>query len=150
VRSAARAFGPKEAVARAKCVVAEGRDSARLPRLGLASEGLDAARVTLEEHGDRVMPHTRDILRSGGLLLVGRIMKPSARSPDLTRRPLPPPSRIAHELVVAGIAMRRLRYEGGARCARPRRASGTPRTYPCPDGRVESALLILNTHRLRA
>src|SRR6187455_2579900 len=53
LRSAARAFGPKQAVARARCVIAEAeialvaRDLSWLARL-------DAARQTLEAHGDMV------------------------------------------------------------------------------------------------
>jgi hypothetical protein len=54
LRRAARAFGPKEAVARARCVVAEA-DVALVSRdLGWPAKALDAARATLEEHGDRV------------------------------------------------------------------------------------------------
>src|SRR4030081_1594204 len=63
LRSAARAFGPKEAVSRARCIVAEAeialvsRDlvvGSGAPRLGWPAKALDAARATLEEHGDRV------------------------------------------------------------------------------------------------
>ena len=55
LRSAARAFGPKEAVARARCVVAEAEIALVSRDLGWPVKALDAARVTLEAHGDRVV-----------------------------------------------------------------------------------------------
>jgi hypothetical protein len=54
VRRAARAFGPKEAIARARCVVAEAEIALVSRDLGWPAKALDAARATLEEHGDRV------------------------------------------------------------------------------------------------
>jgi hypothetical protein len=54
VRRAARAFGPKEAVARARCIVAEAEIALVSRDLGWPAKALDAARATLEEHGDRV------------------------------------------------------------------------------------------------
>src|SRR5688572_3729037 len=54
VRRAARAFGPKEAVARARCVVAEAEIALVSRDLGWPAKALDAARATLEQHGDRV------------------------------------------------------------------------------------------------
>jgi hypothetical protein len=54
LRSAARAFGPKEAVARARCVVAEAEIALASRELSWPAKALDAARASLEEHGDRV------------------------------------------------------------------------------------------------
>ncbi|PPA01876.1 helix-turn-helix domain-containing protein, partial [Pseudomonas sp. MWU12-2312b] len=54
VRRAARAFGPKEAVARARCVVAEAEIALGSGELGWPVKALDAARVTLVAHGDSV------------------------------------------------------------------------------------------------
>src|SRR5712672_1502129 len=54
LRRAARAFGPKEAVARARCVVAEAEIALVSRALGWPAKALDAARATLEEHGDWV------------------------------------------------------------------------------------------------
>src|SRR5262249_38926850 len=49
LRSAARALGPKEAVARARCVVAEAEIAFVSRDLGWPPKALDAARATLEE-----------------------------------------------------------------------------------------------------
>src|ERR1700693_810175 len=73
LRRAARAFGPKEAVARARCVVAEAEIALVSRDLGWASKALDAARATLEAHGDRAnAAHTR-YLEARRLLLIGRL-----------------------------------------------------------------------------
>src|SRR6201988_5006276 len=53
LRSAARAFGPKEAVARARCVVAEAEIALASRDLGWTAKALAAARATLQAHGDR-------------------------------------------------------------------------------------------------
>src|SRR5258708_18372769 len=54
LKSAARVFGPKEAVARARCMVAEAEIALVSRDLGWPAKALDAARATLEAHSDRV------------------------------------------------------------------------------------------------
>src|SRR5229473_4327990 len=97
LRRAARAFGPREAVARARCVVAEAE---------------------------------RTIAK-------------------LDPAPFPPASKAAHELVVAGIAMRRLHTKAAraalARAAHAARDAG----IPALTAEVESASLVLNTPAAR-
>src|ERR1700733_7168477 len=109
LRSAARAFGPKEAVARARCVVAEAEIALISRDLGWPAKTLAAARVTLEQHGDRVNAAHARYLEVRRLLLIGRLDEAERVLADLDPAPFPPASRAAHELVVAGIAMRRLR-----------------------------------------
>src|SRR4029077_11590408 len=73
VRRAARAFGPKEAVARARCVVAEAEIAFVSRDLGWPVKAPDAGRAMLEDHGDQVnAAHARhlEVLR---LLLLGRL-----------------------------------------------------------------------------
>src|SRR3954466_5137402 len=52
LRSAARAFGPREAVVRARCIVAEAEIALVSRDLGWPVKALQAARATLERHGD--------------------------------------------------------------------------------------------------
>src|SRR5579871_3931094 len=52
LRRAARAFGPKETVARARCIVAEAEIALTTRDLGWPPKALDAARAVLEVHGD--------------------------------------------------------------------------------------------------
>src|SRR5258707_8450248 len=108
LRSAARAFGAKEAVARARCVVAEAEIALVSRDLGWPSKALDAARATLEEHGDRLNAAHARHLEVRRLLLVGRIDEAERTLAMLDPVPFPAAWRAAHELVVAGIAMRRL------------------------------------------
>src|SRR5215469_15940463 len=108
LRSAARAFGPHAAVARARCVVAEA-DIALVARdLGWPAKALAAARTTLQAHGDRANAAYARYLEVRRLLLIGRIDEAEHALAALDPSPLPPPAKIAHQLVVAGIAMRRL------------------------------------------
>src|SRR6516225_6332479 len=108
LRSAARAFGPKEAVARARCVVAEAEIALVSRDLGWPAKALDGARVTLEQLGDRVNAAHARYLEVRRLLLIGRLDEAERVLADIDPTPFPPASRAAQELVVAGIAMRRL------------------------------------------
>src|ERR1700710_2038987 len=108
LRSAARAFGPREAVDRARCVVAEAEIALVSRDLGWPVKALDAARATLEEHGDRLNAAHARYLEVRRLLLIGRLDEAERTLAALDPSPFPPASRTAHELVVAGIAVRRL------------------------------------------
>ncbi|MET0657587.1 MAG: helix-turn-helix domain-containing protein, partial [Steroidobacteraceae bacterium] len=52
-RRASRAFGATDTVARARCIVAEIEIALASRDLGWPAKVLDAARMTLEAHGDR-------------------------------------------------------------------------------------------------
>ena len=149
VRSAARAFGPKEAMARARCVVAEAEIALVSRDLGWPAKALDAARATLEEHGDRVNAAHARYLEVRRLLLIGRLDEAERRLAELNPAPFPPASRAAHELVVAGIAMRRLRTKTArAALARAERAA-LDAGIPALTAEVASASLVLNTPAAR-
>jgi tetratricopeptide (TPR) repeat protein len=96
LRSAARAFAPKEAIVRARCVVAEA-EIALVPRdLGWLAKALDAARATLEAHGHRVnATHARN-LEVRRLLLIGRLDEAEHALAELDPAPFPPALKAAH------------------------------------------------------
>lgn len=149
MRSAARAFGPKEAVARARCVVAEAEIALASRDLGWPAKTLDAARVTLEAHGDRVNAAHARYLAVRRLLLIGRLDEAEETLAMLDSTPFPPALRVAHELVVAGIALRRLQAKTArAALARAERAAQHA-DIPALIAEVESASLILNTPAAR-
>src|SRR5467141_49018 len=149
VRSAARAFGPREAVARARCIVAEAEIALVSRDLGWPAKALDAARATLEEHGDRVNAAHARHLEIRRLLLIGRLDEAERRLEGLDPAPFPPASRAVHELVVAGIAMRRLRTKAArAALARAEHAARHAR-IPALMAEIESASLVLNTPAAR-
>src|SRR5207344_2886208 len=104
VRRAARAFGPKEAMARARCIVAEAEIALASRDLGWPAKSLDAARATLEAHGDRVNAAHARYLEIRRLLLIGRIDEAERALAEVDPTPFPPALRTAHELVLAGIA----------------------------------------------
>jgi hypothetical protein len=149
VRRAARTFGSKEAVARARCVVAEAEIALVSRDLGWPAKRLDAARATLEAHGDRVNAAHARVLTVRRLLLIGRLGEAERALAGLDLARFPPALRAAHDLVVAGIALRRLRTKtaraalaGAARAAR--RAD-----IPALTAEVESASLVLSTPAAR-
>jgi hypothetical protein len=109
LKRAARAFGSKEAVAKARCVVAEAEIALAMRDLDWKEKELDAARRTLAEHGDRVNAAHARLLVLRRLVLIGRIGEAERLLADLAPEPLPPASRTVYELIVAGIAMRRLK-----------------------------------------
>ena len=149
LRSAARAFGPKEAVSRARCVVAEAEIALASRDLGWPAKTLDAARATLEAHGDRINAAHARYLEVRRLLLIGRVDEAERTLAGLDRAALPPASRTVHELVVAGIAMRRLQTnDARAALARAESAARDAR-IPALTAEVESAFLILNTPAAR-
>src|SRR5947209_14999903 len=149
LRAATRAFGPKEAVARALCVVAEAEIAFVSRDLGWSAKALDAARATLVAHGDRVNAAHARHLEVRRLLLIGRLDDAERMLSDLNPAPFPPASRAAHELIVAGIAIRRLRTKTArAALARAERAAGQA-GIPALTAEIESAARVLNTPAAR-
>jgi len=149
LKRAARAFGSKEAVARARCIVAEAEIALVSRDLSWPAKALDSARATLEAHGDRVNAAHARHLEVRRLLLIGRLDEAEQALAGLDPTPFPPASRAAHELVVAGIAIRRLRT-GTARAAlaRARRAARIA-DIPALAAEIDSAALVLATPAAR-
>jgi hypothetical protein len=139
LRRAARAFGPREAVARARCVVAEAEVALAARDLRRLTTTLDAARATLEAHGDRTNAAYAAYLAIRRLLLIGRL-DDAARG--LARRDpgaLPPAIRTVHELITAGIAMRRVRTRAARAALRSAERAARDSRIPALTAEVESA-----------
>ncbi|BBP54223.1 hypothetical protein PHLH3_38490 [Pseudomonas sp. St386] len=149
MRRAGAAFGPKEAVARARCVVAEGEIALASRDLAWPMKRLDAARAVLETHDDRANvahAHTIEIRR---LLLIGRLDEAERRLVDLELACLPLASRAACELVAAGIAMRRLQTQA-ARAALERAGQAAGQAgIGALSAEIESAWRLLRTPAAR-
>jgi hypothetical protein len=149
LRKAARAFGPKEALSRARCVVAEAEVALAARDLAWPEKSLAAARSVLEGHGDRAnAAHARQ-LEIRRLLLIGRLDEAERKLAELDPAPLPPALLAAHELATAGIAMRRLRAKPArlalARAERAARRAGIPALA----AEVESAVRLLQAPAAR-
>ncbi|WP_460159471.1 helix-turn-helix domain-containing protein [Pseudomonas sp. S3_H09] len=149
MRRAGAAFGPKEAVARARCVVAEGEIALASRDLAWPMKRLDAARAVLETHDDRANvahAHTIEIRR---LLLIGRLDEAERRLVDLELACLPLASRAACELVASGIAMRRLQTQA-ARAALERAGQAAGQAgIGALSAEIESAWRLLRTPAAR-
>ena len=149
LRSAARAFGAREAVARARCVVAEAEIALVSRDLTWPEKALDSARTTLEAHGDRANAAHARYLEIRRLLLIGRLDEAEATLAELDPGSLPPALRATHELVVAGIAVRRIQTKE-ARSALVRAAhAARDARIPALTAEVETAFIVLNTPAAR-
>ena len=149
LRRAARAFTAKEAVACARCVVAEAEVALASRDLSWPAKTLDAARATLEQHGDRLNAAFARYLAVRRLLLIGQLDDVERMLADLDPAPFPPALRTAHELVIAGVAMRRLRTkEARAALTRAEQAALQAR-IPALTAEVESACRVLNAPAAR-
>ena len=145
LRSATRAFGQKEALARARCIVAEAEIALASRDLGWPAKMLDVARATLEAHGDVLNAGFARYLEVRRLLLIGQLDEAERLLGDLDPSLFPPASRTFHELVIAGIGMRRLRTKE-ARAALARAESAARQAgIPSLMAEVESASHMLNT-----
>jgi len=149
LRRAARAFGPREAVARARCALAEAEIALVSRDLNWPVNALDRAHDALERHGDHTNAAHARYLKARYLLLIGRLDEAESLVVGFNPAPLPPASRAAYELVVAGIAMRRLRIKAAsAALAAAQRAARQARIPPLL-AEVENAALALETPAAR-
>jgi hypothetical protein len=149
LRSAARAFGPRESLARVRCVVAEAEIALVSRDLNWPTRALEAARATLEAHADHANAAHARYLQVRRLLLVGHLDEAERALAGFDPVPLPPASRAGLELVVAGIALRRLHTQA-ARAALERathaaRAAGIPALL----AEVDSARAVLDAPAAR-
>jgi len=149
LRKAARAFGPKEPVARARCIVAEAEIALASRDLGWPAKMLDAARSTLEAHGDRLNAGFARYLEVRRLLLIGHLDEAERMLANLDPSLFPPASRTFHELVIAGIAMRRLRTKEARAALTRAEHTAHQAGIPALTAEVESASRVLNTPAAR-
>jgi hypothetical protein len=149
LKRAARAFSPREAVARARCVVAETEIALVSRDLGWPQRALDAARATLEQHGDWVNATHARHLEVRRLILIGRLVEAERALAKTSSGRFPPVSRAAHELLVAGIAIRRLRTKAARAALGRARCAALEADIPALAAEVESASAAMNTPAAR-
>lgn len=108
LQRAVKAFGRNESLSRARCLVAEAEVALAARDLGWPVQALEAARRLLEDHGDRLNAAHARYLQIRRLLLIGELDDAEPLLAEQDPAPLPPALRAAHELVAAGIALRRV------------------------------------------
>ena len=130
LRRAGRDFGAREPVSRARCLVAEAEIALVTRDLKWPTKALEGARETLEAHGDRVNGAHARYLAVRRQLLIGRLDEAERLLAALDPARFPPASRALHELIAAGIHMRRIRASDArsalTRAERAARAAGIP------------------------
>jgi tetratricopeptide (TPR) repeat protein len=149
LKRAARGFGEKEVVPRARCIVAQAEIALVSRDLGWTQQALESARETLEARGDHANAVYARHLEVRRLILIGRLDEAERMFDAIDPSPLAPLLKAAHELVAAGIAIRRLRTKQ-ARAALTRAAHiARAANIPVLTAEVERALLDLDTPAAR-
>ena len=149
LRRAGRAFGSRETVSRARCVVAEAEIALASRDLGWPARALAAARTTLDAHGDRVNAAHARYLEIRRLLLIGRLDEAERALADFDPSPFPPASRAVHDLIVAGIALRRLRAADARAALSRAQAAARDARIPALAAEVAGAAAALTTPAAR-
>lgn len=111
LRTAARGFGRREPVARARCRLAEAEIALVTRDLTGALAALAPVRQVLAMHGDHANAAHAACQEARLLLLIGRLDTAERVLAGIALRDLPAAARPGYWLVVAGIAMRRVRAE---------------------------------------
>ncbi|MFC5419847.1 helix-turn-helix domain-containing protein [Bosea eneae] len=149
LKRAGQAFGMREPLARARCILAEAEIALVSRDLSWPAKALDAARAVLEAHGDRLnAAHARTIeLRR--LLLIGRLGEAERLLGGFDEAPLPPALEAARALATGGIALRRLQAEPARTAfARAAEAAGRAR-IPALAAEIEVAARVLEAPAAR-
>ncbi len=130
LKRAERAFHPHDAVARARCVVAQAEIAFVSRDLGWSGNALAEAMVVLEKQGDFLNSAHARHLQAREWLLLGYLGEVERILNEIDPQLLPPARQAAHEMIVAGLAMRKLRTaearEAFGRAGEAARLSGIP------------------------
>jgi hypothetical protein len=111
LRRAARGFGAHEALARARCVVAEAEVALAMRDLGGSPRPLATAAATLEARADRANALHARLIAARRLLLLGRLDEAAAALARVDAHGFPPLITAVAELIAAEIALRSLRID---------------------------------------
>ncbi|MAA65315.1 MAG: helix-turn-helix domain-containing protein [Alteromonadaceae bacterium] len=149
LKRAARAFGPKRAVSRARCRVAEAEIALVSRDLSWPAETLTSAWQTLEHHGDSINAAHARHLEIRRLLLIGRLDDAEHALCSVNPAGFPPALKTAHELVIAGIAIRRLQTDTARAALARARSSAGQAGIPSLAAEVESTQGLLTSPAAR-
>jgi len=149
LRRAARAFGPREAVARARCAVAEAEIALASRDVNWLAKALDTAHEVLARHSDQANAAHARYLKARYLLLIGELDQSARLLVGFDPGPLLPASRAGHALVVAGIAMRRLQVEAASAALRRAEDAARQARIPSVLAEVRTAALALDAPSAR-
>src|SRR5437870_851587 len=143
LRRAQRTFGAKEPLSHARCVLAEAEVALVSRDLRWPENTLEGARRALEAHGDRWNSAHAESLEVRRLLLIGRLDEAEHRLASIDAARLPPSLRAAHELLVAGIELRRLRTSAAKSALTRADRAARQAAIPALSAEVHTAALLL-------
>jgi len=109
LRRAARGFGAREELSRARCVVAEAEVALAMRDIGGSTRALEASADTLTAHGDRANAFQARLIAVRQLLLLGRLDQAASALSQLDADGLPSSLSAVAELARAELALRSLR-----------------------------------------
>ncbi|NVD97882.1 helix-turn-helix domain-containing protein [Massilia sp. BJB1822] len=130
LRLAARGFGAHEALARARCLVAEAEVALAMRDFAASPRALNAAIDVLESHADRRNALQARLIAVRRLLLLGRLGEAGKLLTDVDTGAFPPALAAVAELSAAELALRSLRMDAAlpalARAQEAARQSAVP------------------------
>lgn len=138
LQRATKGFGAHEAMARARCVVAEAEVALALRDFGAAPRTLDAARAVLEARGDRGNALQARLIAARRALLLGRLDEAATLLDGVGTQGLPPLPAAVAALAQAELALRSLRVDDAE--AALTRAEAAARRADIPALQAEVAL----------
>ncbi|WP_395703283.1 helix-turn-helix domain-containing protein [Aquabacterium sp.] len=130
LRRAARGFSPTEALAQARCVVAEAEVALAMRELGGTPRALLQAAATLQARGDRANALQARLIATRRALLLGRLDEAAAALPVADAQGAPPLLAAVAALAEAELALRRLQIAAAqaalARAQQAAQRAGVP------------------------
>lgn len=139
LRSAARGFGAHEALARARCMVAEAEVALAMRDIGGSPRPLALAAATLETHGDHANALQARLIAARRLLLLGRLDEAEAALARLDARGLPPALAAVAALIAAELALRSLRIDAARSALQRAHAAASQAGIPVLLAEVDDA-----------
>jgi hypothetical protein len=143
LRRAARAFGPREGLARARCAVAEAEIALAARDLAPSSRAIDAARRSLEQHGDVANAAHAQLIAIRRLLLLGRVHDAERSLDERDWTTAPPMLAAIAELARADIALRRAHARAARQALERARAAAQRARIPMLAAEVEHSMRAL-------
>lgn len=108
LRRAARGFGAREVLSRARCVVAEGEVSLAMRELGTSPRPLEQAAAVLAARADHANALLAQLIMARRLLLLGRLDEAATSLARIDPSGLPPSLAAVADLARAEVALRSL------------------------------------------
>jgi hypothetical protein len=143
LQRAARGFGPRETVARARCAVAEAEIALAARELAPSTRSIDAARRALEQHGDTANAAHAQLIAIRRLLLLGRVAEAERSLDERDWRTAPPMLTAIAELARADLALRQARARDARQALERARAAARRTRIPMLLAEVEHSMGVL-------